>query len=70
MQPAPLRRGRSWKQLYFERNLEAALESYDPTASDPNELKRLLTFSKKYTRRLNVMQLPGRELYWSNPVDP
>lgn len=51
--------GRSWKQLYFERNLEGALESYDPAVSDPNELKRLLTFSKRFIRRLNVMQLPA-----------
>lgn len=51
--------GRSWKQLYFEKNLEVALEAYDPTTSDANELKRLLTFSKRFARRLTVTQLPA-----------
>lgn len=51
--------GRSWKQLYFERNLEAALEAYDPATSDADELKRLLAFSKKFARRLSIMQLPA-----------
>jgi len=51
--------GRSWKQLYFERNLEGALEAYDPTSGDPVELKRLLTYSKRYARALTVTQLPA-----------
>jgi len=51
--------GRSWKQLYFEKNLQAALEAYDPTTADPNELRRLLTFSNRFARRLNIMQLPA-----------
>ena len=37
-----------------------ALEAYDPTASDPIELKRLLTYSKKFARSLTVTQLPAR----------
>jgi len=51
--------GRSWKQLYFEKNLEAAIERFDPATSDPNELKRLLAFSKRFVRSLSVIQLPS-----------
>jgi len=51
--------GSSWKQLYFERNLESALERYDPATSDPNKLKQLLAFSKRFARNLRVTQLPS-----------
>jgi len=37
--------------------VEGALEAYDPTTSDPNELKRLLTFSKKAGRHSSPFHL-------------
>lgn len=51
--------GGSWKQLYFERNLEAVLEAYDPSATDVAGLRRLLAFSRRYVRNLTIRQLPS-----------
>lgn len=51
--------GGSWKQLYFERNLQAVLETYDPSKTDVSDLKRLLAFSRRYVRNLTVRQLPS-----------
>ena len=44
---------------YFERNLQTALERYDPNTSDSNEMRRLLTYSKRFARNLSIMQLPS-----------
>lgn len=63
-------RGRSWKQLYFERNLEDALRAFDqrPRIDGPSErereaalnhLRRLMTFSKRFARNLRVVNLPA-----------
>lgn len=43
----PSLHGMSWKQLYFERNLENVVEHFDPTTSDINTLRRLVAFSRK-----------------------
>ncbi|KAL0020418.1 hypothetical protein WJX77_001282 [Trebouxia sp. C0004] len=49
----------SWKQLYFQRHLEAELEKFDPASSDINDLRRLLTFSSKFVNSLHLQQLPS-----------
>ena len=51
--------GRSWKQLYFEKNIEDALEEFDPGLSDLQQLKRLLKFSRKYAGHIRLTQLPS-----------
>lgn len=51
--------GNSWKQLYFERNVENALERYDPATTEINGLKRLLAYSKRFVRSINISQLPS-----------
>ena len=59
--------GRSWKQLYFERNLQEAIEAHVAKAStseedeDPNRdaLRRLLAFSKRWARSLKIVHAPG-----------
>lgn len=51
--------GNSWKQLYFERNLEGALERYDPATTELSALKRLCAFSKRFVRGLHISQLPS-----------
>lgn len=51
--------GRSWKQLYFEKNIEDALETFDPESSDISQLRRLLLFSRKYVSMIRIQQLPS-----------
>lgn len=51
--------GNSWRQLYFERNLECCLEQFDPSVSDVDDLKRLMTFSRKFVRSINLKQFPS-----------
>lgn len=51
--------GYSWKQLFFERNLQEALEQYDPSATDLNSMKRLLTYSRRYVQAVHIRQLPS-----------
>uniref|UniRef100_A0A7S0RM29 F-box domain-containing protein n=1 Tax=Pyramimonas obovata TaxID=1411642 RepID=A0A7S0RM29_9CHLO len=51
--------GISWKQLYFERNVENAMERYDPQTTEINALKRLFAFSKKFVRSVCITQLPS-----------
>mmetsp|Transcript_18993 Transcript_18993/g.22727 ORF Transcript_18993/g.22727 Transcript_18993/m.22727 type:complete len:422 (+) Transcript_18993:101-1366(+) len=51
--------GGSWKQLYFERNMENALERYDPATTELNSLQRLFAFSKRFVRSINITQLPS-----------
>jgi len=51
--------GNSWKQLFFERNLQDALEEYDPASHDLVNLKRLMTYSRRYVQRVFVTQLPS-----------
>ena len=59
----PVRHGRSWKQLFFERHCEAAIRAHDATNSTAEEndaLARLLSYAGKYARALDVVCLPGR----------
>ena len=60
--------GRSWKQLYFERNLQEAIEAHVAKAStseeehedrDRDALRRLLAFSKRWARSLKIVHAPG-----------
>eukprot|EP01018_Ginkgo_biloba_P005654 Gb_15710 [translate_table: standard] len=51
--------GRSWKELYFERNTAAALESFDPTIDDEEDLKKLLELSAPFVHSLEIYQLPS-----------
>lgn len=51
--------GDSWKQLYFERNLEHALEHFDPSTSELEDLKKLLVFSRPFVRSIRLQQLPS-----------
>ncbi|CAG9465687.1 unnamed protein product [Pedinophyceae sp. YPF-701] len=51
--------GNSWKQLYFERNLQDALEQFDPEMSDLDQLRRLLSYSARFVRFLEITQLPS-----------
>eukprot|EP00899_Mesostigma_viride_P007170 jgi/Mesvir1/16454/Mv12094-RA.1 len=52
--------GNSWKQLYFETNLEGAIERFEANnASEAAGLKRLLLFSRKFVRNLSIKQLPS-----------
>ncbi|KAI8469465.1 MAG: flagellar associated protein [Monoraphidium minutum] len=56
----PAAHGRSWKQLYFERHLQEALERYDPASDDLNALKRLMAFSHRFARNVRAAELPSR----------
>ncbi|KAK9841164.1 hypothetical protein WJX74_001292 [Apatococcus lobatus] len=49
----------SWKQLYFEQNLQEALERFDPELDDQESLRRLLAFSRRFVHRLELLQLPS-----------
>lgn len=57
--PQVLGHAMSWKQLYFERNLQDVLEQFDPATSDLDQLRRLMTFSKKFVTSLRLRQLPS-----------
>ena len=48
--------GRSWKRLYFERNLTDFLEAFDPDQQDTEELTRTLAVSKDYVFSLRIKQ--------------
>ncbi|GBG89086.1 hypothetical protein CBR_g48796 [Chara braunii] len=51
--------GGSWKQLYFEKNISTALETFDPTSMDVIALKRLLKVSYSFVHGLTINQLPS-----------
>jgi len=55
----PTAHGQSWKQLYFELNLQDTLEIFDPAASVVDELRRMMTFSSRFVRQVNLQQLPS-----------
>ena len=66
--PETVDHGRSWKQLYFERNLQEAIEAHVAKAStseeehedrDRDALRRLLAFSKRWARSLKIVHAPG-----------
>eukprot|EP00798_Chlamydomonas_sp_ICE-L_P006722 gene6722-3393_t len=45
--------GYSWKQLYFERNLQDALEQFDPEINSMDQLRRLMVFSRRYVQTVD-----------------
>lgn len=49
----------SWKQLYFQCNLQDVLEQFDPNSSDLNQLRRLMSYSRKFVQSLRLRQLPS-----------
>ncbi|GAX76195.1 hypothetical protein CEUSTIGMA_g3639.t1 [Chlamydomonas eustigma] len=49
----------SWKQLYFEKNLEDAMEQYDAALNNMDDLKRLMTYSRKFIQTVRLRQLPS-----------
>lgn len=51
--------GSSWKQLYFERNLQEALEEFDANKASISDLRRLLTYSRRFVQNLAIRQLPS-----------
>lgn len=51
--------GKSWKQLYFERNLEDALEQFNVATSNVHILRRLMTYSRRFVHNLKLRQLPS-----------
>ncbi|GAQ81487.1 hypothetical protein KFL_000810280 [Klebsormidium nitens] len=51
--------GKTWKQLYMERNLEAALESYDPAVTELESLRQLVAFAAPFVQQLVIKQLPS-----------
>ncbi|XP_067939661.1 dynein regulatory complex subunit 5-like [Watersipora subatra] len=54
--------GKSWKRMYFERNLQEKIEHFVP-GSDLTEIKDTLLLSKNYVKKLDIRQLlpPVRE---------
>ena len=61
--------GNSWKQTYFEKNLQENIECFDPVTTDLVSLERLLRLSKQYVRNLTIRQLPSHldlELIFKN----
>eukprot|EP00199_Chlamydomonas_sp_CCMP681_P001676 CAMPEP_0119112800 /NCGR_PEP_ID=MMETSP1180-20130426/41743_1 /TAXON_ID=3052 ORGANISM="Chlamydomonas cf sp, Strain CCMP681" /NCGR_SAMPLE_ID=MMETSP1180 /ASSEMBLY_ACC=CAM_ASM_000741 /LENGTH=347 /DNA_ID=CAMNT_0007100509 /DNA_START=54 /DNA_END=1097 /DNA_ORIENTATION=+ len=51
--------GMAFKQLYFERNLQDSIELYDPTLSAESDLRRLMTYSRRFVQTLILNQLPS-----------
>mmetsp|Transcript_24485 Transcript_24485/g.62214 ORF Transcript_24485/g.62214 Transcript_24485/m.62214 type:complete len:392 (-) Transcript_24485:328-1503(-) len=51
--------GNSFKQMYFERNLQDAIEQYDPATSSEGDLRRLMTYSRRFVQTLTLRQLPS-----------
>ena len=61
--------GNSWKQTYFEKNLQENIECFDPVTTELVSLERLLRLSKQYVRNLTIRQLPSHldlELIFKN----
>lgn len=51
--------GYSYKQLYFERNLQDAIEQYDPSLTSEADLRRCMTYSRRFVQTVNIRQLPS-----------
>lgn len=51
--------GGSFKQLYFERNLQDTIEEFDIEVDAMEDLKRLLAFSARFVQKLLLEQLPS-----------
>ena len=47
----------SWKQMYFERNLQRIIEHFVPESTDPTELNDTIPLSANYIRKLDIRQL-------------
>ena len=46
-----------WKEMYFERNGQEAIEKFVPGESDLDELEKLLKLSSDFVKCLIVRQL-------------
>lgn len=46
-----------WKEMYFEKNAQEAIEKFVPGNSDLNELEELLRLSSDYVKCLIIRQL-------------
>ncbi|CAD7700412.1 unnamed protein product [Ostreobium quekettii] len=58
--PCPEAHGGSWKQMYFERNLQDALEGFGgPGGVGEEDLRRLMTYSRRFVVHLCVRRLPS-----------
>lgn len=55
--------GASWKQMYFERNLQEIIEQFVPETTDITRLNDTLPLSSNYVKKIDVRQLlpPVRE---------
>ena len=51
--------GGSWKQAFFEKTVSRRIASFDASTESIAELQRLLAYSKKYIRRLEIDKLPS-----------
>jgi hypothetical protein len=49
--------GSSWKQMFFERNLQGLIENFVPESTDPKELDSTLSLSAAFVKCLNIQQL-------------
>lgn len=49
--------GGSWKQMYFERNLQRIIENHVPETTDLTELNEVLPLSANYIKKLDIRQL-------------
>jgi len=47
----------SWKQMYFERNLQRIIEHFVPESTDMTELNETLPLSANYIRKIDIRQL-------------
>jgi hypothetical protein len=67
--------GGRWKRMFFERNLEVMIESFEPESPNPAprvELEEALELSSNYVRRLRIRQLlpPIRDRAAAGNSDP
>ncbi len=49
--------GGSWKQMYFERNMQRIIENFVPESTDPTELTETIPLSANYIKKLDIRQL-------------
>lgn len=49
--------GQTWKQLFFEKNLQQVLEDFDPATDDIDELRRRIHASEDYVFSLKITEL-------------
>ena len=56
--------GKSWKRMFFERNLQKIIENFVPETTDTTELNETLPLSANFIERLEIKQLlpPVKEI--------